>query len=267
LDCLDKHLDSIPDPDDLRAYEMYDFLPYHLGEDPTSIECQINSTTASYLRELNEDASEYLRPILSRLNKILQDRLHPTRAAWALPLLRLLYYETLQQIEGTHFVPHATKSTIGFGRESQTIRSKRLIDYCDQSSRQRFSGRVQILSKGQSEGLLFPSIAATLLSRCIQWRQLTDTIYRLRESQQLQQMRSLFASTLDAPEAMSCGAESRSLAAAIHRSLDITVEPRRVVISLPFFAFEDIQSTLIDEMNAVTTNKSRVLIHQLFRAA
>lgn len=266
VDCLDMHLERITEPDDLRAYEMYDFLPYHLGEDPTSIECQINATSASDLCDLIEDASEHLRPILERLSRILQDRLHPIRGAWALPLLRLLYYEILQQIEGAHFVPHATKSTIGFGRESQTIRSKRLIDYCTQASRESFIAKVRTTFDRQPIELILPNIAGAMLASCAEWGQLTDMINRLRDSQQLAQLRSSLAAALNESETITRLDEISSLTTDIHSSLGIKIEPRRIIVSLPFFALDDIAYASLNNNGIATTSVPMVLIHQLYQA-
>ena len=266
LACLDRYLERIPDPEDLRAYEMYDFLPYHLGEDPTSIECQINATSASDLHELVNDAPNHLQPIFERLESILQDRLHPIRAAWALPLLRLLYYEMLQQAEGTHFVPHATKSTIGFGRESQTIRSKRLIDYCTQVARECFVERVQKTFGSQQVNLTLPNMAIAVLARCTEWKQLIDMLSRLRNSQQLHHFRSTLITALNESESSTRMNELVGLSTEIQRSLEIRLEPREITISLPFFTLEDLPEARSINNKPAYDNVPLVLIHQLYQA-
>ena len=263
LACLNRNLERVPDPDDLRAYEMYDFLPYHLGEDPTSIECQINATSASDLHELVNDVPNHFRIIIERLGNILKDRLHPVRAAWALPLLRLLYYQMLQQAKENHFVPHVTKSTIGFGRESQTIRSKRLLDYCTQSTRECFVERVQTTFDNQPLNLTLPNIAETVLARCTEWRQLIDMINRLRDSQQLQHMRSTLAVSFGGRQIEAQPDELANLATDIHRSLEIKLEPRQITVSLPFFTLDDSHLT---NQNSGSSISSMVFIHQLYQA-
>ena len=265
LEQLDNYLERIPDPDDLRAYEIYDFLPYHLGEDPTSIECQINVTSASELGELASGVPDYLRATIKRLEFILREKLHPVRAAWALPLLRLVYYQTLQQIIGALFVPHATKSTIGFGRETQTIRSKRLIDYCIDAARQDFIGRVESTCGKEVIRLSVPNIAEAILARSTEWTQLLDMILRLRESPPLQHFRSILASVLNSSGGHSNTDELVGLVKDIHQALEIQSQPRHVTVSLPFFDLQnpdDVQRTSSESQDA---SAPLVLIHQLYQ--
>ena len=203
LHSIDSLLDVIESPDELRAYEMYDYLPYHLGEDPTAVECQVLDPSAVDIDAI-QTVDESCRAALLRLTGILKRNNHPTRAAWALPLLRLFYYESLQMFHHCHFIPHATKSTLAFGRESETVAYRRLLGYCKETFRsaywqvatQRLSGRMILVP--------VPSIAAEVLRTSANWETLVVDLNSLRSNSSSVKYRLLLQQFLTAlTEAMS----------------------------------------------------------------
>lgn len=179
LRMLTEMLAVIEDPNDLRAYELYDYLPYHLGEDPTAIECQVSDPSVSDLENVTV-AGACGNGYLPRVAECLKERLHPTRAAWALPLLRLFHYQAMQATYGVHFVPHATKSTIAFGREAETVVYRRLLDYCVDSVRRNYLGRAQRQLGGLMILVPVPRFAEILLQRVTSWERLASQIATLR---------------------------------------------------------------------------------------
>lgn len=178
---LEECLTTISDTTDLRAYELYDYLPYHLGEDPTAIECQLTDAAVSDLDSLAMRGGN--SSIVSRLSRCLADRGHPKRAAWVLPLWRLFYYQALQQDMALHILPHVAKTTLAFGCEAETVAHRRLLDYCTESFRTRYRKRARELFGGDIVTLSIPAFADQLLRKFRTWNELTVTIRQLRNSQ------------------------------------------------------------------------------------
>ncbi len=252
---IDRNLERVSNPDDLRAYEMYDFLPYHLGEDPTSVECRIDATSASDLEEIAQNSPEHLRPTLLRLDMMMKDRLHPVRGAWVLPLLRLLYYQHLQGVLQTDYVPHATKSTIGFGRETQTIRAKRFIDYCRPDAQEAFAESIRLLTGEAVLTLALPGVATQLLSHGNLWPRLLDQLASLRDSNSIREFRIQLNASLAAGTVKADAPRIASLATHVHQSLQVPGPERSVTVSLPF----------IEVAQKVPERLPLLLIHQLYQ--
>ena len=56
------------------------------------------------------------------------------------------------------------------------------------------------------------------------------------------------------------------LAAEIHRSLEIKLEPRRITVSLPFFPIENLSEAQLENKSTAIDHVPLVLIHQLYQA-
>jgi len=189
-------LAEIADPDDIRAYEMYDYLPYHLGEDPTAVECWMADPSVTDL-ELLRTAGTGHTDVFARAAECLKSRQHPTRAAWALPLIRLFYYTCIQNTSGANFVPHATKSTIAFGREAETVTYRRLLEYCNEDHRNRYLKAATDHLGGLMLRVPIPRFADVMLQRLSTWDELTAQITVLRDDSLAASYRKSLGDLLD----------------------------------------------------------------------
>ncbi len=261
LNFLENQLARIDDPDDLRAYEMYDFLPYNLGDEPSVLECRIDAASASDLLDLVKLGPENLRPVFLRLSQILQGKQHPQRAAWALPLLRFLYMQSLQGRKQLHFVPHATKSTLGFGRNSQTIDGRRLSDYCTPSFRDDYERRSTIQLDGKFRQVVIPDLATQLLAGFTEWSRFIDLIIRIREVDAIRELRKSLQHAIDAEPVIASAYIKEVLAAANEITHSLKLDPvlRTIAISVPHLCTDDLKGGQF--------RNPMLLIHQLHQSA
>lgn len=261
----------VEDPDDLRAYELYDYLPYHLGEDPTAVECALETTSVADI-ELIDVAHQATRAEMLGFAEILRARRHPTRAAWALPLFRLFHYQAVQAVAGTHFVPHATKATIAFGRECETVGQRRLLDYCTAEFRAAYLGRAEAALGGLLMALPVPPFAEALLRRSSGWIELLARIrevaeravwrdYALELRAFIEQLERLEHFQDARPELESSYDRLRRGADRVARELSLRGPVRRLRIALPLVA------PCAAGEDGVAPPRRLMLIHDLFSAA
>ncbi len=177
-DSVGRYLTPIDAPDDLRAYELYDYLPYHLGEDPTALECRVADPCVADLEEIEVDGSDAMRIAAAHLKRLQ----HPTRAAWSLPLIRLFYYAALQERYDVHFIPHASKSTLAFGREAETVQYRRLLEYCRPEYRESYMTAAREKLAGLMVCVPVPDAASTVLGHSDTWSALTARLLSVRQS-------------------------------------------------------------------------------------
>lgn len=180
-DILDAYLSPIEDVADLRAYELYDFLPYHLGEDPTALECGIGATACSDLDDVCSELPDPISVALQRFADLLRDRKHPVRAAWALPLLRFVFYQIVQQLYDLSLVPHATKSTLAIGRDHETQRSRRLPEYCTHELTDRIVDRMMRRFGAVDVVFPIPAFGAAAMRRASTPSRIVREIHHFRE--------------------------------------------------------------------------------------
>lgn len=265
---LEDSLAMIDDPDDLRAYELYDYLPYHLGEDPTAIECRLTNACVADLELVDLGAQSGWKEWLDRTAACLKERRHPTRAAWALPLIRLYYYDALQEMKSVHFIPHATKSTIAFGREAQTVAYRRLLDYCTDEFRSTYVTYARENLGGLMLVLPIPAFADTLLGRIRRWTDLVSAISQFRESTGAvgyrNELRALMERLEEAPALEDVRPELEGIYQRLESScrewgsqLGIGDQRRRVRVALPF---------IVAPEAPVGVANVFMLVHDLFSA-
>lgn len=261
IDMLDTALAMIEDPNDIRAYELYDYLPYHLAEDVTAIECRITGRSVADVEDLLADYPNDLAAVVRRFCSILRNRAHPTRASWVLPILRILYYEVLQFEHALHYSPHTTKATICFGHPEETIRSKRLLDYCLPRIRDKYSQRMREAFGPREIIIPVPPIAEVILRGPVRWSELLRRIAFFRASEEATRYRLAITALIEELEQL--GPESNlstllsEVDASVHFWRDrfrVESVARQITLSVP----------LLYGSVFPTSGSSMVLTHSLF---
>lgn len=242
LELFSATLAEIEDPDDLRAYDLYDYLPYHLGEDSTAIECHVMGRSVANLEDLLGEFPADIADVMGQFCGVLRERGHPTRAAWILPILRMLYYESVQASKHLHYAPHATKATLRFGRPEESIRSRRLLDYCRPGFRADYLRRESARFANREVSIPVPNVAVQVLDRPVSWDGLLRRIATVRASAESSRYRSAVADFLDfqarggdPDEEFERLAEVEAAVRGWQDQLPLAPVERRVAIASPLF--------------------------------
>ena len=250
VDQLDRALAPIPDITELRAFELFDRLPYHLGEDPTAIECDVRGSTASDLEAVIAEFPPAIAAHITRFAALLRARSYPTRAAWVLPLLRFVYYQLAQRRLRASYVPHVTKAILAFGLPDEPVESRRLPEYCDPLVRSEFVRRTGAAFGGLAVEVPLPPLRSAVLKGVRGWPDLLDRVARLRSSREAANFRRAFENLLRHCSASAVGARSsesavRDAVAAVGaeaqtwaRTFNSPAGGTRILVTLPLFGEE-----------------------------
>jgi hypothetical protein len=179
---LDQSLDPCTDTYDEGS--LYHRLPYHLGDDTSDMESGLIGIPSSDLEHILEDVTPELADQLKRFVSVLNRKGHPSRSAWAVPLIRLLYYQNLQWRHQLHFVPHPTKATIAQSQQMDDYLGKSIINYFDKTVRADFEKRKQDILGTSEFNIPLPLVADFVLHGVRDWSQLVDRIHKVRNSRE-----------------------------------------------------------------------------------
>ena len=175
LSFLDQSLRPRTDRYDRYEESLYSRLPYHLGDDTSDMDAGVYGTPSSDLEHIRSAVPE-LAVQLEQFVSVLQRKGHPSRAAWAVPLIRLLYYQNLQERHQLHFVPHPTKATITHSERVKNTLGKSIIDYFDKNVRANFEKRKRDILGTSDLNMPLPLVADFVLHGVRDWSQLIDKI-------------------------------------------------------------------------------------------